>query len=41
LHDMKAFIPRKLESLTKEERFRALSTLIFLKEKRTQKNWFL
>ena len=34
LHDMKAFIPRKLESLTKEERFRALSTLIFLKEKR-------
>ena len=33
MHDMDAFIPRHFESLTKEERMRALSTLIFLKEK--------
>eukprot|EP00984_Skeletonema_dohrnii_P016801 scaffold7524_cov79-Skeletonema_dohrnii-CCMP3373.AAC.1 len=33
MHDMDAFIPRHFKSLTKEERMRALSTLIFLKQK--------
>ena len=35
LHDMDSFIPRTYESLTREERTKALSTLIFLKEKET------
>lgn len=33
LHDMDTFIPRDPKTLTKEERTKALSTLIFLKEK--------
>lgn len=35
LHDMETFFPRHAGSLTKEERVRALASLIFLKEKRT------
>ena len=33
LHDMKTFFPREAKSLTREERIKALSSLIFLKEK--------
>ena len=33
LHDMKTFFPRDPKSLTREERIKALSSLIFLKEK--------
>jgi hypothetical protein len=33
LHDMETFFPRDPKSLTREERIRALSSLIFLKEK--------
>ena len=33
LHDMETLLPRDPESLTREERIRALSSLIFLKEK--------
>ena len=35
LHDMSAFFPRDPKSLTREERIKALSSLIFLKQKRT------
>ena len=34
LHDMSAFFPRDPRSLSREERVKALSSLIFLKEKR-------
>ena len=34
MHDLSAFFPREAKSLTKEERVKALRTLIFLKEKR-------
>ena len=37
LHDMSAFFPRDPKSLTREERVKALSSLIFLKEKRSGK----
>ena len=33
MHDLEAFIPRDPKSLTREERLKALRTLIFLKEK--------
>lgn len=33
LHDMETFFPRDPKSLTQEERIKALSSLIFLKEK--------
>jgi len=36
LHDMSAFFPRDPKSLTREERVKALSSLIFLKEKRSK-----
>jgi predicted protein tyrosine phosphatase len=35
LHDMDTFFPRDPKSLTREERIKALSSLIFLKEKQT------
>ncbi len=38
LHDMSAFFPRDPKSLTREERVKALSSLIFLKEKRSKES---
>ena len=34
LHDLNSFIPRDAKSLTREERVKALSTVVFMKEKR-------
>ena len=36
LHDMDTFFPRDPKSLTREERMKALSSLIFLKEKNSR-----
>lgn len=35
MHDLNAFFPRDVKTLTREQRARALSSLIFLKEKHT------
>ena len=37
MHDMNTFFPRDVTTLTREQRIRALSSLIFLKEKHTGK----
>ena len=36
MHDMEAFFPRDVKSLEREEKRKALRTLIFLKEKRDE-----